>query len=96
MKQSLISQILVRFASETDIEELIVLFDQITSSIQNIGGKWSNYRATAEFSQKSKTINKIIRSDSKIFVAEYNKNIIGAVNVQIINNMSFPPKFEQS
>ncbi len=87
MEPIILSKVTIRIATAKDCEELINLFDEITTSIQNVGGKWENYTNNSTFLQKKKVLNDILLSDSKVFIAEYLGKIIGAINLQIINNI---------
>lgn len=87
MEPIILSKVTIRIATVKDCEELINLFDEITTSIQNVGGTWENYTNNSTFLQKKKVLNDILLSDSKVFIAEYLGKIIGAINLQIINNI---------
>ena len=85
MKNSdFLNNVKVYFANFRDSDEIITVLDEISYTIK---AKYPLYSIGSTYVDKLKTIQKLLETDSKIFVAKYNNQIIGIVNLQIIFNI---------
>ena len=85
MKNSdFLNNVKVYFATFKDSDEIITVLDEISYTIKD---KYPLYSIGSTYVDKLKTIQKLLETDSKIFVAKYNNQIIGIVNLQIIFNI---------
>lgn len=66
------------------MEAIISLLDEITEVIKR---NYPSYDINSTHADKIRTIRKIFESESKIFLAKYRNQVIGIINLQIVNNI---------
>lgn len=86
MDNSLLENLTVTLANLLDFDEIASLLNEITDSIKQ-QKNWSNYNVNAEKENQRKTFEKILNSESKVFVAKINSEIVGILNLQIVSNI---------
>jgi len=80
------SKIKITSAKKDDFKQIVDLLDEISESIRSKRG-WSNYTLNTKRTSQRNIFQNILNSESKIFVARKNNEIIGLINMQIINNI---------
>lgn len=80
------NKITFSFAKAKDFEQIRILLDEITENIRE-HKNWNNYKVYSETLQQKEIFKKILKSDSKLFIAKINNAIVGLINMQVILNL---------
>ena len=82
-----IRQVKVRLAKLKDFDSVTSLLDELTKEIDRQSARQSVINES--WQERKKIFNYVLRSSSKLFVAEYKKDVVGVLNLQILNNVRY-------
>lgn len=82
----MIKKCTIALAKQENFRDVINVLNEITEHIKSQKG-WSNYRSAVITEDQRKIFNNIVNSENKVFVAKLNDEIVGLVNMQIVNNI---------
>lgn len=86
MDSVLVENLSISFANHSYFDEIVNLLNEITESIKQ-QKNWNRYNVTADREKQKKTFETILNSQSKVFVARVNSEIVGVLNLQIVSNI---------
>lgn len=82
----MVDNLSISLANLSDFDEIISLLDEITESIKQ-QKNWDSYNVTANREKQKKTFETILNSQSKVFIARVNSEIVGVLNMQTVSNI---------